>query len=483
MGNDFRYYKFMPVSDLMRSAEQEIDTSLSQLPIWRSARDNVLNATLDFYRGAYLTLSAITAQAAMSGGQESVTYVSAQLLQRLQAGCFQVLKWALLWCPEKSSQTFSDEMIHQAQQFGACYEALVDSLKLANHDLLQIVVDQRSRQVTVYEGGDVTGVDWSLVEHQRRSNLCHSHFSLTEDSDQLTRAWSAGAYRRTVSWLATVTAQLQEPVTFTQPSGDRVPLFPEPIVVRIPEPPDLEFQPVLDALTLTAARLTGSELWQHVSWLDTPLVALGAEKLGPSDLLVALAGIGREDHMLRLAAALDPEQYSSVSGLREERMIERCRQALEQEAWTVHPKYLLKHPTREVDIYAIRNGLHLVLELKSTLRPETPWEVHKRNQDILTGIAQARERSEQIDPGAIGVVITDGYRGDYVTWRSAIDHHIPIGTLEDIPDLAQDPRQVFDLLRARVGFESEPPQGAPFERSCSLVDWTLRLVDSTPRCL
>jgi hypothetical protein len=309
----------MPVSDAVRSAEQEIDTSLSQLPIWRCARDNVLNATLDFYKGAYLTLSVIMAQAAISGGQESVTYVSTQLLQRLQAGCFQTLKWAFLWCPERSSQTCSEEMICQAQEFGAYYEGLVDSLKLANYDLVEIVVDESSHQVTVYEGGDVTGVDWSLVAHQRHSNLYHSHFSLTEDSDQLTRAWTAGPYRRTVSWLASVTAQIQEPV-----------------------------------------------------------------------------------------------------------------------------------------------------------------EVYKRNQDLLTGIAQARERSDRLGSGAIGVVITDGYRGDYVTWRSAIDHGIPIGTLEDIPDLARDPRQVFDLPRVRVGFESEPPQGAPFEKSCKLVDWTLRLVDSKP---
>ena len=124
----------------------------------------------------------------------------------------------------------------------------------------------------------------------------------------------------------------------------------------------------------------------------------------------------------------------------------------------------LKDPITEIDIYAIRSGFQLVLELKSTLRPETPWEVYKRNQDLLTGIAQARERSDRLGSGAIGVVITDGYRGDYVTWRSAIDHGIPIGTLEDIPDLARDPRQVFDLLRARVGFESEPPQGTPFEK-------------------
>ena len=134
-------------------------------------------------------------------------------------------------------------------------------------------------------------------------------------------------------------------------------------------------------------------------------------------------------------------------------MIEHCRKSLEQEAWTVHPKHKLKDPITEIDIYAIRSGFQLVLELKSTLRPETPWEVYRRNQDLLTGIAQARERSDRLGSGAIGVVVTDGYRGDYVTWRSAIDHGIPIGTLEDIPDLARDPRQVFDLLRVRVGFD------------------------------
>jgi hypothetical protein len=54
--------------------------------------------------------------------------------------------------------------------------------------------------------------------------------------------------------------------------------------------------------------------------------------------------------MLRLAAAIDPEQYMKVSGLREERMIELCRKTLEQEGWTVHSKHELKHPTKEVDI-------------------------------------------------------------------------------------------------------------------------------------
>jgi hypothetical protein len=335
--------------------------------------------------------------------------------------------------------------------------------------------------VTVYEGGDITGADWSLVERQRRSNLFRSHIPLTEDRDQLTRAWTAATYRRTVSWLSVLTANaLTETVMFTQPSGGQIPLFPRPVVVSVPEPPKPQLRAVLDDLTLSATRMAGSELWRHVSWLDTPLVAVGAERLGPSDLLIALAGIGREDHMLRLAAALDAVQYEKVSGLREGRMIRHCRKVFEQEAWTVHPNHRLRHPTREVDIYAIRDGIRLVLELKSTLRPETRWEVYKRNEDIVNGISQAQDACARIGSGTIGAVITDGYRGDYSTWRRASEHQIPIGTLEDIPDLARDPYRIFEWLRARVGFDLAPLEGAPFERPCDLVGWTLRFVDSQP---
>jgi hypothetical protein len=56
---------------------------------------------------------------------------------------------------------------------------LVDSLKLAKHDLIEIVVDEDARLLTVNEGGDITGTDWSLVEQQRRSNLFHSHACLS----------------------------------------------------------------------------------------------------------------------------------------------------------------------------------------------------------------------------------------------------------------------------------------------------------------
>jgi hypothetical protein len=470
----------MPVNDVMRRVERDIDERLEELPLWRCARDDVLRATLDYYRLAHETTLIFAAAAIDSDNKEVFDNVALQL-QRFQAGCFQVLKWTFSWCPEQSAQTFTGEMIHEAQDLGSKYEALVDVLKFAKHDQIEIVVDESARQVTVYEGGDVTGADWSLVDHQRRTNLFHSHVSLTEDADQLTRAWTAGVYRRTIRWLGDVAREGQgDTVMLTLPSGDHVPLFSRPTIIRVPEPPDREIEAVLDDLTLTPEKVSGPQVWDYVSWLDTPLVALGTERLGPSDLLVALAGLGGDDHMLRLAAAADNKQYVKVSGLREIRMIELCCDLLKQQKWKVNPRYKLRDPDREIDVYAIREGVGLVLQLKSTLRPEAAGEVYNRNEDVIEGIAQARDTRAQIGSGAIGAVITDGYRGDYTTWRHALEHQIPIGTLDDIPDIARNPHQIFELLKSRVGFDDIRPEGAPFERSCDLMGWTVRIVDSRP---
>jgi len=72
---------------------------------------------------------------AISRGSQEEYYNLAQQLQRFQAGFFQVLKWTFLWCPERSDETFSHEMIHEAQDLGSKYETLVDVLKAAKYDL------------------------------------------------------------------------------------------------------------------------------------------------------------------------------------------------------------------------------------------------------------------------------------------------------------------------------------------------------------
>jgi len=464
----------------MRRVERDIDEQLEELPLWRCARDDVLRATLDFYRGAHEIVLLAAAYMISQGSQEGYDNVALQL-QRFQAGCFYLLKWALAWCPEQSAQTFTDGMIQEAQDLGAKYETLVDALKSAKYDQVEIAMDESARQVTVYEGGDITGADWSLVDYQRSANLFHSHVSLTEDADQLTRAWTAGAYRRTVRWLCDLAREGQGgTATFTLENGDHVPLFSQPTIIRVPKPPDQEIGSVLEDLTLNREKVSEDRFWRYISWLDTPLVDVGTERLGPSDLLLALARFGNDDHMLRLAATADNTQYVKVSGLRETRMIELCRKVLEKEGWKVNPRYKLRDPVGEIDVYAIREGVDLVLQLKSTLRPETAGEVYSRNESIIEGITQARNTRPQIGPDAIGAVITDGYRGDYTTWRQALEHKIPIGTLDDIPDIARNPLQMFELLKTRVGFTDVPPEGASFERSCELMGWTIRIVDLPP---
>ena len=53
----------------------------------------------------------------------------------MRAGVFYVLKWALTFCSEQSTETFDEMMVHSVQEVGAHYETLVDALKLAEHGL------------------------------------------------------------------------------------------------------------------------------------------------------------------------------------------------------------------------------------------------------------------------------------------------------------------------------------------------------------
>ena len=142
--------------------------------------------------------------------------------------------------------------------------------------------------------------------------------------------------------------------------------------------------------------------------------------------------------MLRLAAREDAGQYSKVSALREKGMVKACRAAFEESngGWTVCSPVTLTEPPQEADVVASRPGDTLVIELKSTLRPETPWEVYKRKEDILKGLDQA-ENLVRRGVGKHGLVITDGYRGDYVCWEEALRRDVTIGTREDVEDLAR----------------------------------------------
>jgi hypothetical protein len=209
-------------------------------------------------------------------------------------------------------------------------------------------------------------------------------------------------------------------------------------------------------------------------------VQIGDRVYGVSIALRTLTGI--DDYMLRAAVLHDPGQYEKVSGLREERMIAICKTAFKAAGWTFTPHYHLANPPREIDGYATKDTETCIVQLKSTLRPQSPWEVYKRNTDVIDGIAHTAEAGRRLGKGTTGIVITDGYEGDYATWKESLACGVPVATLEDVDWIAKDPGGAFKILGERAGIQEQAPTEELPERSFTLCGWTLRLLDrSKPR--
>ena len=128
---------------------------------------------------------------------------------------------------------------------------------------------------------------------------------------------------------------------------------------------------VFDSLTLPSV-MGDSVKWNARSLLETPIVNVENRFCALSSDLKAVACV--DDYMLRLAARIDPTQYNRVSGLREDRMIDTCRAAFESDSkpWKFLSRFRLNNPPQEADILVSQSSDSFVIELKSTLRPETP---------------------------------------------------------------------------------------------------------------
>jgi len=161
-------------------------------------------------------------------------------------------------------------------------------------------------------------------------------------------------------------------------------------------------------------------------------------------------------------------------------MVDICKDAFDKcsPSWSVRDRVHFSNPTQQADVVATRASESLVLELKSTLRPETPWETYKRNDDIIHGIKQAKAL---VDRGVAtyGFVVTDGYRGDYACWAEALSSDTAIGTLSVLVEIASDPATAVSALQAKVGIteNSVPPHGRLPDRETTVAGWKLRLVD------
>lgn len=230
-------------------------------------------------------------------------------------------------------------------------------------------------------------------------------------------------------------------------------------------------------LTLTQHKIDSDMKWKLAEWQDCPLVQIGPRVYSVSSVVQALTGY--EDYMLRVAVLNDREQYEKVSGLREERMLAVCKMVFEDAGWSFQPRFRLKDPPREIDGYAARGQQDVVVQLKSTLRPHSPWEVYKRNSDVIDGIRHTAEVLPRFREGAVGFVVTDGYEGDYSTWVESLRTRVPVAALQDLGLIAGDPEGAYQILARRAGIEGKPTSQPLPERVTDLCGWTLRVIDST----
>ncbi len=447
----------MPVSCEVRAAEEEIDNWVAGLSYWFAPRDLLLERLLAYYRDS---IEVCFARASYDILQTGGTVVGT-FEDRMRAGVFQALKWTMEFChiEGRGRANLDPRGIHRLVNIGEWYELLVDIMTSAQADAVSIELDHKKR-LLVHQGPDLTGADDALVEHQRLTNAYQAQISFVDDGDQLTRRWTAGDFRRLARRLASSPQVESCPKVCLR---DGLELFTRPTVIEFPDVSDNEAeQRVFEDLTLTPTMINSGtrQKWRLVSMLDVPFVMVGKRRLSTTDAVIAMTGALGEDHMVRRAVQVDPDQYTKVSGLREDRMIDALRPRLETKGWHVTPHYRLHNPENEIDIFAVRPGAALVLGLKSTVRPLTPGEVRLRNENIIGGVDHTADMLLRLPP-AVGFVITNGYRGDYVTWEAALRRNVMIGTVEDIDSIAADPMTAGHTLKRRVGFGNGTPVSPP----------------------
>ncbi len=467
------------ISDEVRTVEKEIDIFVEDLPVWKTKRQVLLTKLMEIWRDGLEVLGLKTAHALMFNIPNGVEKGIAQEHQ-LATGVYQCLKWAMIFAPVDGSESVDDKaLIQVVMKTAAHYQILVDALKMGNYDKVAFTVDEKSKTLTVYEGGNLTGSDNELLHRNHLVTPFRSQTPLVADDDQLTASWTAGQYREYWNWLKELCTGAEKEAISAQagPLAPMQEIMKRPVVIEIPMPPS-HLEGVQRDLTLTNAKVHGPLNWKIDGWHDCPLIEIEGRIFGVSLALKTIEA--SDDYMLRVAVLNDSVQYEKASGLREDRMIAVCQAAFEKERWVFKPRHLLSNPAREIDGYATRAAEVLIVQLKSTLRPQSPWEVFKRNADVLEGIRHTAEMVERLGPPAKGVVITDGYAGDYVTWQESIKSGIPVATLDDAASIAADPTAAFSALAVRAGLDEVSVASDANERKVSLGAWTIRLVDQRP---
>ena len=336
----------------------------------------------------------------------------------LRNGTFWALKWATKFCPGTGKDgAVSSKEIQEAIQAGKVYDVLVDALKADQTGLMELSADKRSKRIVCFEGKSLTGFDHAIVEHQHTVGPTRHHASLTADKDKITSEWSAGDYRRTVRKLAEF-AECQKNL-IVAPNGKTG--TPQPTLVWLNRPTEEPDCHVFDSLTMPQ-ETSDTFMWQSRELLETPIVNCAGHFCALSSDLKAIACL--DDYMLRLAAREDQERYNKVSGLREGHMTEICLKPLIKHGWKAESSVKFQDPDQEADIIAKRSRDAMVIELKSTLRPQAIREVNNRNEDILKGLSHV-ERLVQRGAGDRGLSTARTCIGDVIPAFSRRWRHGP----------------------------------------------------------
>lgn len=95
-------------------------------------------------------------------------------------------------------------------------------------------------------------------------------------------------------------------------------------------------------------------------------------------------------------------------------------------------------------------------------RTKVAVEVYKRNTDVIEGIRHTAQVLPRFGQSAVGFVVTDGYEGDYTTWKESLVTGVAVATLADFDCIAKNPQRAFKVLAERAGItEGSAPQNLP----------------------
>ena len=150
----------------MREVERVIDSKIASLHIWGVQREVLLLMTLNHYKDGMSELSVRFMHGRLFGNEQSIR-IGLLREHSLHSGVLQVLKWIMEFAHSEGhgSKPNVDEL-EGLFELGKQYEMIIDLLKMAKHDRVAIRVDRDCHIVSVYEGGDLTGADNQLIEHQ-----------------------------------------------------------------------------------------------------------------------------------------------------------------------------------------------------------------------------------------------------------------------------------------------------------------------------